>query len=179
LDLSKGTTVIIVNTGNGKGKTTSAMGQVLRSLGQGLKVCIMQLFKCESFYGEQKILLKLNNLDFFPFASKHPKCFKSVNFDEVANQCNQAMKKIGEFSNTPKKYDIIVLDEFNIAIRDNFIDGNEFIHLIKSLSKKSTLIITGRGASKALIDTADLVTEMKEIKHPYKKGIKAKKGVEF
>jgi cob(I)alamin adenosyltransferase len=173
------TVVIIINTGNGKGKTTSAMGQILRSLGQGFKVCIIQLFKCESFYGEQKILLNLSNLDFFSFASKHPKCFKSVNFDEVTIQCNQAMKKIEEFSNAPKKYDMIVLDEFNIAVRDNFIDENEFIRLIKSLSQKSSLFITGRGASKALIDTADLVTEMKEIKHPYRKGIKSQKGIEF
>ncbi|MDR3281978.1 MAG: cob(I)yrinic acid a,c-diamide adenosyltransferase, partial [Endomicrobium sp.] len=113
------------------------------------------------------------------FAKKHPKCFKNVNFEEITNQCNQAMNKIKELSNTNKKYDMVILEEFNIAIRDNFIDENEFIHLVKLLSQKSNLIITGRGASKALIDIADLVTEMKEIKHPYRKGIKAQRGIEF
>jgi cob(I)alamin adenosyltransferase len=171
--------MIVINTGNGKGKTTSAIGQVLRSLGQGLKVCVIQLFKNEEFYGEQKILLKLSNLDFFPFAKKHPKCFKNVNFEEITIQCNQAMNKIKELSNTNKKYDMVVLEEFNIAIRDNFIDENEFIHFVKLLSQKSNLIITGRGASKALIDIADLVTEMKEIKHPYRQGIKTQRGIEF
>ena len=71
-------TMIIVNTGNGKGKTTAAMGQILRSLGRGWKVCLIQLFKGKEFYGEQKILKGLKGLDFYCFAPKHPGCFKGV-----------------------------------------------------------------------------------------------------
>ncbi|MDR3256156.1 MAG: cob(I)yrinic acid a,c-diamide adenosyltransferase [Endomicrobium sp.] len=171
--------MIIVNTGNGKGKTTAAMGQIIRSLGHGFKVCLIQLFKSESFYGEQKILTKLDNLDFFSFAKEHPYCVKGVSPEEVINQCYQAIAKLKELANAPKKYDMFVLEEFNIALRDKFINENEFINIVKQLSQKSNIIITGRGSPQALIDIADLVTEMKEIKHLYKKGIDAKRGIEF
>jgi cob(I)alamin adenosyltransferase len=171
--------VIIINTGNGKGKTTAAMGQILRCLGHGFKVCLIQLFKGENFYGEQKILTKLSNVDFFSFARQHPYCAKGISFKEMTVQCALAMKKIKEIADDDKKYDLVVLEEFNIALRDKFIDENEFIGLVKQLSKESDVIITGRQAPLALIDMADLVTEMKEIKHPYSKGIQYKKGIEY
>lgn len=171
--------MIIVNTGNGKGKTTAAIGQVIRALGQDLHVCIIQLFKGEAFYGEQKILKNLKNLDFFCFAKEHPYCIKNVSIEEACRQCIPAMEKLHEINDGEKKYDLIVLEEYNIALRDNFIDKDEFLDLIRSLSKKSNIVITGRGAPKELIEMADLVTEMKEIKHPYNKGIKAQKGIEY
>ncbi|OEG71191.1 hypothetical protein ATZ36_02845 [Candidatus Endomicrobiellum trichonymphae] len=171
--------MIILNTGNGKGKTTSAIGQIIRSLGHGFRVCLIQLFKGESFYGEQKILVKLDNLDFFSFAKEHPHCIKSVSLDKVVSQCRSALKKLKDLSNVPEKYDLIVLEEFNVALRDKFIDEDEFIDIIKRLSQKSNVIVTGRGAPQLLIDIADLVTEMKEIKHPYKKGIQAQRGMEY
>ncbi|MDR1941862.1 MAG: cob(I)yrinic acid a,c-diamide adenosyltransferase [Endomicrobium sp.] len=171
--------MIIVNTGNGKGKTTAAIGQIIRSLGQGFKVCLIQLFKGESFYGEQKILTALNNLDFYSYASEHPYCVKGVSVKEAANNCKPAMDKIKELALSEKQYDLIVLEEFNIALRDKFIEENEFIELVKEISKKSNVIVTGRGAPESLTDIADLVTEMKEIKHPYNKGAQACKGIEF
>jgi cob(I)alamin adenosyltransferase len=171
--------MIIINTGNGKGKTTAAVGQIIRSLGQGLQVCLIQLFKNEAFYGEQKVLFKLSNLDFFSFAKEHPYCVKNISFEKVKKNCELAMRKIEEITGNDKKYDLVVLEEFNIALRDKFIDVNEFIVIIKQLSDKSNIIITGRSAPKELIDMADLVTEMKEIKHPYNKGIQAQKGVEY
>jgi cob(I)alamin adenosyltransferase len=172
--------MIIVNTGNGKGKTTSAVGQIVRSLGQGFKVCLIQLFKSKKFYGEQKILIELDNLDFFPFAKKHPYCAKNISLNKTINQCYLAMKKIEEISNNLTRiYDLVVLDEFNIALRDDFISKNKFIALMKQLSKKTNVIITGREANQELIDIADLVTEMREIKHPYSKGKRAQKGIEY
>jgi cob(I)alamin adenosyltransferase len=171
--------MIILNTGDGKGKTTSAIGQIIRSLGHGFRVCIIQLFKGESFYGEQKILVKLDNLDFFSFAKEHPCCIRSVSFDKVVSQCRSAVKKLKDFANIHEKYDLIVLEEFNVALRDKLIEENEFIDIIKRLSKKSNVIVTGRGAPQSLIDVADLVTEMKEIKHPYKKGLQAQRGIEY
>jgi cob(I)alamin adenosyltransferase len=171
--------MIILNIGNGKGKTTSAIGQIIRSLGHGFRVCLIQLFKGESFYGEQKILVKLDNLDFFSFAKKHPYCIRSISFNKVVSQCRSAVKKLKDFANIPKKYDLIVLEEFNVALRDNIIEKNEFISIIKRLSKKSNVIVTCRGAPQSLIDIADLVTEMKEVKHPYKKGIQAQRGIEY
>ncbi len=171
--------MIILNTGDGKGKTTSAIGQIIRSLGHGFRVCLIQLFKGERFYGEQKILVKLGNLDFFSFAKEHPYCIRSVSLDKVASQCRSALKKLKHFADVPEKYDLIVLEEFNVALRDKFIDENEFIDIIKRLSQKSNVIVTGRDAPQSLIDIADLVTEMKEIKHPYKKGVQAQRGIEY
>jgi cob(I)alamin adenosyltransferase len=172
--------MIIVNTGEGKGKTTASVGQIIRFLGHGFKVCFIQLFKDNDFYGEQHILLRLRNLDFFSFAKKHPRYLKDISSKEIADLCCSAMEKLKELAGSAfKKYDLVVLDEFNIALRDKLINENEFIALVKLLSYKSSIIVTGRGASKALIDIADLVTEMKEIKHPYKNGLQAQKGIEY
>ena len=171
--------MLLVNTGYGKGKTTAAIGQIIRALGQGFKVCLIQLFKGEAFYGEQNILVKLDNLDFFSFSKEHPYCIKGVALEEAAERCKGAMDKVAELAGGPKKYDLIILEEFNIALRDKFIDKNEFLKLVKILSEKSDVLITGRGAPQELFDMADYVTEMKEIKHPYNKGIQARKGIEF
>jgi cob(I)alamin adenosyltransferase len=171
--------MIIVNTGNGKGKTTASIGQIIRSLGHNNKVCLIQLFKGENFYGEQNILVNLRNFDFLSYAKEHPFCIKTATVEETIKQCRFAVEKVKELANSDKKYDLIVLEEFNIALRDNFINEEEFIEVVKQLSQKSDVVITGRGAPCKLIEIADLVTEMKEIKHPYKNGAEAKAGIEF
>ena len=170
--------MILLITGNGKGKTTSAIGQIVRALGHNQKVCLIQLFKGESFYGEQNILTKLENLDFFSFAKKHPFCFKEVSKEQVIKECEQSLNKLTEISQD-NKYNLIVLEEFNIALRDNFIDETFFINTVKKLNDNSNVVITGRGASQKLIDVADLVSEIKEIKHPYTKGVLAQEGIEY
>lgn len=171
--------MIIVVTGNGKGKTTSAIGQIIRALGHNQKVFLIQLFKGNAFYGEQNILMQIDNLDFFSYAKEHPYCIKTTTKEEVIEGCSEAMKKLKEISESPRKYDLIVLEEFNIALRDGFIDKGEFIDTVKKISKNTNVYITGRGAPKEIINLADLVTEMKEIKHPFQKGEKAKEGIEF
>ena len=170
--------MILLITGKGKGKTTSAIGQIVRALGHNQKVCLIQLFKGESFYGEQNILTKLENLDFFPFATKHPFCFKEVSKEQVIKECEQSLNKLTEISQN-NKYNLIVLEEFNIALRDNFINETFFINTVKKLNENSNVVITGRGASQKLIDVADLVSEIKEIKHPYTKGVLAQEGIEY
>ncbi|MDR2395228.1 MAG: cob(I)yrinic acid a,c-diamide adenosyltransferase [Endomicrobium sp.] len=171
--------MIIVNTGNGKGKTTAAIGQVVRALGHNFKVCIIQLFKSDIFYGEQGILKNLDGLDFFSFAKEHPYFNHGISLDTVLKQCLEALDKIREILKGNKKYDLIVLEEFNIALRDQFIDINIFLKLLKELSYNSKIIVTGRGAPQQLIEIADLVSEMKEIKHPYNIGSKSQKGIEY
>ncbi len=170
--------MILLVTGNGKGKTTSSVGQIIRALGHEQKVCLVQLFKGEDFYGEQKILTKLEGLDFFSFAKKHPFCFKDVNKEQVVKECKDAINKLKEIA-TNNKYSLIVLEEFNIAIRDGYIQEDILIDVIKELNKKSNVMITGRGANQKLIDLADLVSEVKEIKHPYNKGVPAQEGIEY
>jgi cob(I)alamin adenosyltransferase len=171
--------MIIVNTGNGKGKTTASIGQIIRSLGQGFSVCLIQLFKGETFYGEQKILAALKGLDFFSYAKEHPYCVKGVTLEQAKEKCLPAIGKLAELAKSPKKYDLVVLEEFNIALRDGFIDKQRFLELVKELSEKSDIVVTGRAACPELIGMADIVTEMKEIKHPYQKGITARRGIEF
>jgi cob(I)alamin adenosyltransferase len=170
--------MILVITGNGKGKTTSSIGQIIRALGHNQKVCLVQLFKGENFYGEQNILTKLEGLDFFSFAKQHPFCFKEVSKEKVIWECEQSLNKLQDISQN-NKYNLIVLEEFNIAIRDNFIDETLFIDIIKKLNKKSNIVITGRGASQKLINIADLVSEIKEVKHPYNEGVPAQEGIEY
>ncbi|MBN1823137.1 MAG: cob(I)yrinic acid a,c-diamide adenosyltransferase [Endomicrobiales bacterium] len=170
--------MIIVNTGDGKGKTTAAMGQVLRSLGRGWKVCIIQLFKGREFYGEQTILKKLKGLKLLSFAPKHPACFRNIPEKKVRNECRKALSEAWSVIKR-NKFDMVVLEEFNIAVRDGFLKAEDLLKVLGAKSPAAVVIVTGRGASKQLIGKADLVTEMKEIKHPYRRGITARKGIEF
>jgi cob(I)alamin adenosyltransferase len=170
--------MLIINTGNGKGKSTAAMGQILRSLGRGWNVCLIQFFKGTEFYGEQKLLKTFDHLTFYSFAHRHPGCFKDLDPDTVQKQCAAALQRIRKHLDE-HHYDLIVFDELNIALRDKFIEQNDVFSLLDCIPKNTDVIITGRGAPKKLIARADLVTEMKEIKHPYQKGIPAKKGIEF
>ncbi|MEA5000661.1 MAG: cob(I)yrinic acid a,c-diamide adenosyltransferase [Endomicrobiaceae bacterium] len=170
--------MIIVLTGNGKGKTTSSIGQIVRALGHNQKVCLIQLFKGENFYGEQKILSSLDNLDFFSYAKKHPFCCKDVTKEQISSECERALDKIKKII-ADNKYDLIVLEEFNIAVRDGYINISSLLEAAKKLSEKSTVFITGRQAHEDLIAAADLVSEVKEIKHPYNEGVSAKEGIEF
>lgn len=170
--------MIIINTGNGKGKTTAAIGQVIRSLGRGWKVCIIQLFKGEEFYGEQRVLTTLKNLDFYSFAPKHPFCFPKVKTSAVKQQCRKALDCFEKVSRG-NKYQLIVIEEFNIALREGYLKVKDLLKALDKIDSNTNVIITGRGAPKELIERADLVTEMREIKHPFNKGIPAQKGIEF
>ena len=170
--------MLFVNTGNGKGKTTAAIGQVIRALGRGYKVCIIQLFKGKEFYGEQNVLATLKNLELHSFAQKHPFCFREIDPKLVKKQCSEALAFAGR-KMASGKYELVVLEEFNIAVREGFITVKDLLKVINQNTKNIKIIVTGRGAKKALLSKADLVTEMKEIKHYFKKGVKAIKGIEF
>lgn len=170
--------MIIVNTGNGKGKTTAAIGQIIRALGRDFKVCVIQLFKEKDFYGEQHILKQLDNLNLYSFASRHPACHPEISKKTVKKQCDKAYNKLKDVLNS-KIYDLIVLDEFNIALKGGYIRIDDLIKLLRSAKNNTDIVLTGRYAPKELIKAADMVTEMKEIKHPFNNGIPAKKGLEF
>ncbi|MDR3195974.1 MAG: cob(I)yrinic acid a,c-diamide adenosyltransferase [Endomicrobium sp.] len=89
------------------------------------------------------------------------------------------MDKVKSLSVNPKKYDLIILEEFNIALRDKFINKREFLALLKQLSRKSNIVVTGRGATWSLLDVADIAAEMKEIKRYYKENMQAQRGIEY
>ncbi|MCM8779906.1 MAG: cob(I)yrinic acid a,c-diamide adenosyltransferase [Candidatus Omnitrophica bacterium] len=170
--------LIQIYTGDGKGKTTQAVGQAVRAAGQGLKVCFIHFFKDpQRFpYGEDRILRKIG-IRVFHFAPRHPHFYSYSDKKEISKTCRKACADIKKIFR--KKFDMIVLDEINIALRDGFLKEKEILTLLKTKPAKTHLILTGRGASKNLIKKADLASEIRKIKHPFDKGIKARKAIEY
>ena len=171
--------LIQVYTGPGKGKSTAAIGQAVRAAGHGLRVGLVTFFKDpEVFgYGEYKSLEKLG-IKTFLFAKKHPHFYKELDADDVRRQCAAGLEFIKELF-TDRSWDMLVLDEINIAIRDGFLKEEEVLSLMEAKPEKLELVLTGRGATRKIVEKADLVSEVREVKHPYRQGIKSRKGVEY
>jgi cob(I)alamin adenosyltransferase len=173
--LEGGDTLIQVYTGNGKGKTTAALGLALRAAGAGLKVYIGQFIKGRRCY-ELKALKKLKNIKFEQLGGG---CFITRPFRRrdifLAKKGLEKIKKII----SRRIYDVVILDEINIALNLKLLRLNEVIQLIKGTPKTTELILTGRCAPPQILKIADLVSEIKEVKHYFKKGIKARKGIEY
>ena len=169
--------LIQVYTGNGKGKTTAALGLAIRALGHGARVHIIFFMKGEFPYGERELLSKLPNLSFQVFGHEHLIDPNNIKDDERQQAC-EALEASREALKS-KKYDLIVLDEINIASAWNLISMKDVIKLIDDKPSAVELVLTGRYADQRIIDKADLVTNMDEIKHPYRKGIEARKGIEY
>lgn len=171
--------LVIVHTGNGKGKTTAAIGLGVRAWGQGLHILIAQFIKGGWQYGELKALAKFSpNLQIRQlgdgFVSK-------ASGDDLAKHRQLAQEA---FTNIKQemlsgKWDMIILDEINYAVKFGLLELETVLDLLSQKPSNLHLVLTGRDAAPQVIDCADLVTEMKEIKHPYKKGIKAQQGIEF
>lgn len=172
--------LIIVYTGDGKGKTTAALGTVLRALGYDWKVLIIQFIKGSWTYGEMKGLKRLEPDVELKILGKG---FVGIIDDTKPVEEHQAAAEVALRTAiedvASDKYDLIILDEINVALSLGLIDLAQVKKLLTDRPKRLHLILTGRNAPQELIDMADLVTEMKEIKHPYQKGILAQKGVDF
>jgi cob(I)alamin adenosyltransferase len=175
--VENGNGLIQVFTGNGKGKTTAALGTILRAAGHGLRVFIVFFMKGNYDYGEFSILSKLPNVDMASFGFRHltdPNNIKPEEIEQASLALSAAREAI--FSGN---YDLVVLDEVNVALGFNLIALDEVIKLIEDKPPDVELILTGRYADAKLIELADLVTEMVKVKHPFDKGIKARKGIEY
>ncbi len=162
-------------TGNGKGKTTAALGLALRAICAGKSVYIGQFIKGMD-YSELRAIEYLPNLTIEQFGRD---CFIYKDpTDEDIKAANEGLEKIGRLlKNSP--YDLIVLDELNIALYYNLFSLEEVLELLNARDKTKEILITGRYAPEELIEISDLVTEMKEIKHYYNQGVEARKGIEF
>lgn len=172
--------MILVFTGDGKGKTTSAIGQAIRVMGYGKKVLMVQFLKSEEWKtGEEKIIKKLINFKLI----KTGKGFVDIKGDKFSRQAHKKSAlqglKIAEKEINSKKYSLIILDEINIALSLKLISLKRILDLIKIVPEDVDLILTGRYAPKEIIKKADLVTEFKEIKHLFQKNILAKKLREY
>lgn len=164
-------------TGNGKGKTTSALGTVLRALGHGFKVCVVVFMKGDYPYGEWNVLSQLPNVRVATFGFKEftdPNNVKPGEKEEAAKAMAFARESMLSGS-----YNLIVLDEVNVAVAWKLVELEEVIGLIRAKPGDVELILTGRYAHPRLIEMADLVTECLKIKHPYDEGITSREGIEY
>ena len=169
----------IVFTGNGKGKTTASFGMALRTIGHGYKVAIIQFIKGGWTTGEEKALKILSsNISWHSLGEG----FTWETQDRIRDEklVREAWELAKEYIKN-ESYKLIILDEINVATKLGYLASEEIITFLKSLNnRKNHVVLTGRGASNSIINFADLVTEMKLIKHPFKEqGIKAQKCVEF
>lgn len=175
--LKKG--LIHVYTGDGKGKTTSAVGQAIRALGHGLKVGMIFFHKnFEKWgYGEINILEDLG-VKIKECAGEHPQFSKEVSEENLRKQCLEGLEYIREIFRA-RKLDLLILDEIILSVRDGFIKESELLDLLEEKPEGMELILTGREASEDLMEKADYVTENKEVKHPFNEGMEGREGIEY
>ena len=169
--------LVQIFTGDGKGKTSAALGVVLRALGHGLRAFIVFFMKGDYPYGEFGILPELPNVDVASFGFRYLTDPANIKPEEI-EQAKQALSTARE-AMLSGKYDLVVLDEVNIAAAWKLIEVDEVARLIREKPQNVDLILTGRYADAKLINIADLVTEMVKIKHPYDKGAPPRKGIEY
>ncbi len=165
-------------TGEGKGKTTAALGTVLRAAGHGLKTSIIFFIKGHSSQGEYKALAALPNVKIASFGLRQF-IYKNNAINPAEKAQAQAALATAREDITCGKFDLVILDEINVAVYFQLLGVDEVLQLIKDKPPHVELILTGRNAPEKLIEIADLVTEMRKIKHPFDKGVKARKGIEF
>ncbi|MDP9359103.1 MAG: cob(I)yrinic acid a,c-diamide adenosyltransferase [Chloroflexota bacterium] len=168
--------LVIVNTGNGKGKTTAALGLLMRAWGQGMRVVMLQFIKTKTAnWGESRAARKMG-VELVPLGAGFTWMSKDIEHDRaLAQQCWQRCREAIEGG----EHDIVVMDEMTYCFKFGWLDLDEVLAVLSRRPPQQHVIITGRDAPPELIEFADLVTEMREIKHPYKSGVKAQKGIEF
>jgi len=176
--LEKG--MVICYTGDGKGKTTAALGMCVRAAGYQMSVAVVQFVKGSWHYGEMDGIKLLAPYVEFQTAGKG---FVGILDDKLPREDHiQAAKEaleIAEDKLSSGKFDIVILDEIFVGAGLNLITAQDILQLIAHKPAHTHLVLTGRGAPPEIIDAADLVTEMTEVKHPFQKGIKARRGVDF
>ncbi len=176
-DVKRG--LIIVNTGPGKGKTTAAMGTGLRAVGNGMKVLMLQFLKGSWHYGEldavkafgENFIMKQMGRGFVKVggAETDPKDIRMV--EEAWQEARDAILS--------GKWDLVILDEINYAIGYKMLDPGKVVETLKQKPEAVHVILTGRNAHPTILEIADTVTEMRQVKHAYEKGVMAQRGIEY
>ena len=167
--------LVHVYTGNGKGKTTAALGLAVRMLGSGGKVIILQFMKAPDLYGEQK---KIRECGAVIESFGLPKFVHGKPEPEDIEAARRALERAKEVASSGE-WDLVILDEICVALGFGMLDVEEVEELIRNKAPHTELVLTGRYCPEELFELADYVTEMREVKHPYQRGILARKGVEF
>ena len=169
--------LVHVYTGNGKGKTTAALGLCLRALGCGLNVAMVQFMKPEQDSGEYTMSKNIDKFTLMPCGLSH-----LVNPKKITEGDRAAAKEALQIAKDllySGKYDLFVMDEVNVAMGWGLIDAKEVIDILIDRPENTEVVLTGRYAPDEIIGFADLVTEMRMVKHPFDKGIGSRKGVEY
>ncbi len=169
--------LIIVHTGGGKGKSTAAFGTALRAIGRGYKVAMVQFIKGKWKTGEVEAA-KIFGDRFKIFSMGDGFTWETKNFEADLKKADEAWQKCRELLQD-KEHELVIFDEINYVLQYNFLDLADVLKNLEVKPPYKHVILTGNGAPEALIEKADLVTEMKAVKHPYEKGIKAQPGIEY
>ena len=167
--------LVLVNTGNGKGKSTAALGIALRAVGQGLRVSVIQFIKGKWKTGELETAQRLG-LEMTPMGKGFT--WESENLEEDKALMRAAWTVASE-KILSGDYDLIILDELNYVLGYGYLPLDDVIRCLKARPAHVHVVLTGRNAPEEIVEIADCVTEMREIKHPYRKGIPAQKGIDF
>lgn len=168
--------LILVHTGDGKGKSSSAFGVIIRALGWGHKVGVVQFIKGKWITGERQFFDKLGEVDWHTMGEGFT--WDTQDKDRDIAAATAAYERAREMM-ASGDYDLIVLDEINIAMRYDYLSVETVLDGLKARSQRTSVVLTGRDAKPDLCDYADLVSEMREVKHPFKSGIKAQRGIDF
>lgn len=169
--------LLIVNTGTGKGKSTAAFGMGLRVLGHGMKLGVVQFIKGALNTGEREFLSRQPNCDFHTVGDGYT--WNTQNLESDMATAQKGWAEAVHMIQNPT-YHMIILDELNVVLKHKYLNIDKVVNILKTRRPDLHVVVTGRHAPQELIDSADLVSEIKPIKHPYREqGVKAQKGVEF
>lgn len=169
--------LLIIHTGAGKGKTTAALGMALRCIGHGMKVAVVQFIKGAIDTAEERVLKGFGGQVVF-LRMGEGYTWETQDRDRDMRFARQAWDKAAGYLRDPS-FAMVILDEFNIVLQHDYVPLAEVLPVLRGRPSMQHVVITGRGAKPDLIEAADLVTEMGQVKHPFRKGVKAQKGVEF
>lgn len=168
--------LIQVYTGDGKGKTTAAIGLSIRAVSHNFNVCFITFFKPQDIFeqGQGKVLRSLG-IDVYNLIPEKLHVFKKRDFEKGGKRCLELFSFIKKLL---KNYDLLILDEMNIVLREEYLKREEILNLLKKKPTALEIVFTGRAAPSWLIEKADLVSEIKKIKHPFDKGMKEREGID-
>lgn len=168
--------LILVHTGDGKGKSSSAFGMIIRAIGWGHKVGVVQFIKGNWVTGEKQFFDNLGGVDWLTMGEGFT--WNTQDRERDIATAEAAFAKAREMMESGD-YDLLVLDEINIALQYDYLPIETVLDGLKARSDRTSVVLTGRDAKPALCEYADLVSEMREVKHPFKAGIKAQRGIDF
>lgn len=168
--------LVHVYTGIGKGKTTASLGLAFRASGSGLKVLMVQFLKPSEEYGEQIAAKRFDGFDIVSMGIDH--MVSDVTREEDIRLAKEALDYLSAVLKSGE-YDLIIADEINVAMSWNLLTPEEVIKVLEDRKENTEVVLTGRGAPDAIVEYADLVTEMTMVKHPFDKGIGARRGIEY